>query len=83
MLYSLEWLVAIVLDMQVNTPVILCHEGNKSQLVDHCTPYIECDIVGIQYNWVICRDVDGQEFVIEREVSENNKYCILMHTCGT
>ena len=83
MLYSLEWLVAIVLDMQVNTPVILCHEGNKSQLVDHCTPCIECDIVGIQYNRVICRDVDGQEFVIESEVSENNKYCILMHTCGT
>ena len=74
---------AIVSDMQVNTSVILCHEGSKSQLVDHCTPCIECDIVGIQYSWVICRDVDGLEFVIESEVSENNKYCTLMHTCGT
>ena len=83
MLYSYEWLVAIVLDMQVNTPVTLCHEGSKSQLGDHCTPCIECDMVGIQFDWVICRDVDGLEFVIESEVSQKNKYCILMHICGT
>ena len=83
MLYSHEWLVAIVLDMQGNTPVTLCHEGSKSQLVDHRTPCTECVMVGIQYNWVICRDADGLEFVIESEVSQKNKYCILTHICGT
>ena len=35
-------------------------------------------------NWVICRDVDELETVIQSEVSqkEKNKYRILMQICG-
>ena len=35
-------------------------------------------------NWVICRDMDGSETVIQSEVSqkEKNKYCMLTHICG-
>ena len=34
-----------------------------------------------EQNWVIFREVDGLESVIQSEVSqkEKNKYCILMH----
>ena len=37
-----------------------------------------------EQNWVIFRDVDELESVIQSEVSqkEKNKYCILMHICG-
>ena len=37
-----------------------------------------------EQNWVICRDVDGPESVIQSEVSqkEKNKYYILTHVCG-
>ena len=36
-----------------------------------------------EQNWVIFREVDGLESVIQSEVSqkEKNKYCILTHTC--
>ena len=36
-----------------------------------------------EQNWVIFRDVDELESVIQSEVSqkEKNKYCILTHTC--
>ena len=36
-------------------------------------------------NWVICRDMDDLETVIQSEVSqkEKNKYRILTHICGT
>ena len=37
-----------------------------------------------EWNWVICRDVDGLEIVIQSEVSqkEKNKYSMLTHIYG-
>ena len=37
-----------------------------------------------EWNWVICRDVDGSREYLQSEVSwkGKNKYCILTHVYG-